>query len=140
VTKEIDVSTGPAKREDDLENCENSSAGISGTKIGFISGVTFGPRAVKYEVIDGLAVFEGDIVLGAADDLDAELEMLRSDPSLPIEAIVITGSRHRWPNGVVPWDIDPTLPNQARVTDAIQHWETSTSFTFPVGHPIMRTG
>ena len=39
-------------------------------RTGFVSGATFRNRAVQYSVVDGLAVFEGCIVLGRADEMD----------------------------------------------------------------------
>ena len=33
------------------------------------------------------------------------------------------GSQFRWPGGVVPYEIDPAMPDQQRVHDAIAHWE-----------------
>ena len=45
-------------------------------------------------------------------------------------SIGITGAQFRWPNGVVPYEIDPGLPNQQRVTDAIAHWEANTTIRF----------
>ena len=38
----------------------------SEVRTGFIKGNSFGYRAVQYYVIDGLAIFEGDIILGTA--------------------------------------------------------------------------
>ena len=46
--------------------------------VAVISGATFGPREVSYSRIDGLAIFEGDIVLGVADDLEQALEKHRA--------------------------------------------------------------
>ena len=40
--------------------------------------------------------------------------------------MLLTGAQFRWPNCGVPFTIDPALPNQARVTDAIAHWEANT--------------
>ena len=34
------------------------------------------------------------------------------------EAVVIPSSQFRWPNGQVPFQIDPAMPDQQRVTDA----------------------
>lgn len=39
-----------------------------------------------------------------------------------------TGSR--WPNNTVYYEIQSSLPNQARVTNAIAHWEANTSLKF----------
>ena len=103
-------------------------------RTGFITGVTFGPTAVQYEVVNGLAIFENDIVLGTVDEIEAETALVRQE--VPIaDLVVITGSRFRWTDGVVPWDIDPTLPNQARVTNAIREWDTRTDLSFPQRTP-----
>ena len=39
-------------------------------RTGFVSGQTFRNRPVQYSVVDGLAVFEGCIVLGQADEME----------------------------------------------------------------------
>lgn len=36
----------------------------------------------------------------------------------------------RWPKGQVIYEIDPALPNQNRVTNAISHWTNNTNITF----------
>ncbi len=105
-------------------------------KTGLIQGHTFGIKAVQYSVVDGLALFEGDIVLGTAAEMDAQTEELRSVQSGRVErAVIITGAQFRWPNCRVAYDIDPTLPNQNRVTDAIAHWEAHTRFRFVLRTP-----
>ena len=45
---------------------EYASSNEKGTT--YISGVTFGPRKVEYEIINGYAVLEGDIILGKAKE------------------------------------------------------------------------
>jgi hypothetical protein len=109
-------------------------AGERGTAI--ISGVTFANRSVVYSNVDGIALIEGDIALGTVDQVEAATLVARatatSDPTLLASGVGITGSRYRWPNCQVPYEIDPNLPNQARVTDAIAHWETNTGLRFPL--------
>ncbi len=39
-------------------------------RTGFVKGNTFGYRPVRYSVIDGEAIFEGDIVLGSVDEME----------------------------------------------------------------------
>lgn len=98
---------------------------------GLISGATFGIKAVQYSVVDGQALFEGDIVLGTAEQMVAQTDQLRRVKAGQVEAgVVITGAQFRWPNCTIPYDIDPTLPSQNRVTDAISHWETNTRYRF----------
>jgi hypothetical protein len=97
----------------------------------FISGNTFRAKAVQYSVIDGNALFEGDIVLGTVEEVERTSDQLQAELRGELAAgVLITGSQYRWPNCVVPYDIDPALPNQARITDAIAHWEAKTQFRF----------
>ena len=96
-----------------------------------ISGNTFRAKAVQYEEIDGLAIFEGDIVLGTVEEVEAASEALRAELSGATPAsVVISGNQFRWPNCRIPFTIDPAMPNQARVTQAIAHWEANTGFRF----------
>jgi hypothetical protein len=101
-----------------------------------ISGVTLPWVPVVYNAVDGLAIFEGDIVLGTVDQLRLTLDELRSRATGDLGAgdvesgVGISGSRFRWPGSQVPFDIDPSLPNQQRVSDAIAHWEARTPLRF----------
>lgn len=97
-----------------------------------ISGNTFRAKAVQYSVLDGQAVFEGDILLGSVEEVQRESAQLAAEArgELGTAAVLISGDQFRWVNCVVAYDIDPALPNQARVTDAIAHWEANTRFTF----------
>jgi hypothetical protein len=90
-----------------------------------------GPRAVQYSVVDGLAIFEGDIVLGTVAEVERMTELARATAGAT-EGVAITGANFRWTNCRIPYTIDPALPNQARVTDAIAHWESRTNFRFVV--------
>lgn len=98
-----------------------------------ISGATFRGKPVQYVVLDGLAMVEGDIVLGTVEEVEAETAALRAEVGGGMaSAVMLSGSQFRWPNCVIPYDIDSALPNQARVTDAIAHWTANTRFTFVV--------
>lgn len=80
-----------------------------------IRGNTFAAKPVQYVELDGLAMFEGDIVLGTADEVQRMSDMLRAETASGVAAgIGITGAQFRWPNCRVPFTIDPALPNQAR--------------------------
>lgn len=69
---------------------------------------------LPYELIDGAAVTHGDIELGDSEALVAGA-VVESRP---------------WPRGEVVYEVDPALPNQARVTDAIAHWQSRTGIRF----------
>lgn len=116
------------------EAAGEQQGGERGTAI--ISGVTFANRSVVYSNVEGIALIEGDIALGTVDEVEAATQVARatasSDPTLIASGVGVTGSRYRWPNCQVPYEIDPNLPNQARVTDAIAHWEANTGLRFPL--------
>jgi hypothetical protein len=102
-----------------------------GWRTAFIEGETFASKAVQYTVVDDLAIFEGDIVLGTADEVAERTEIHRQTIAGNLQAaVMVTGANRRWPNCQIPYEIDAGLPDQARVTDAIAHWETHTRFRF----------
>ena len=123
-----------------VETASRRAPGMEGYRVapdeirtGFImgrDGVT--PQEVTYEVYTGVAVWEGDIVLGPASTIPATREELlrltlqRGQPDVP-QGVVIDGEGFRWTNGIVPYEIDPALPSQSRVTDAIEMVEVATA-------------
>src|SRR5215208_3640920 len=103
--------------------------------VAVISGRTFANKSVTYYNVNGLALFEGDIVLGPVEEIRRQTDAIRQAlaSGAPIAfGVGITGSQFRWPNCRIPYEIDPALPNQQRVTDAIAHWEANTAFRFPL--------
>lgn len=102
------------------------------TRIGYIKGITFTAKPVEYSVIDGLAIFEGDIVLGSPEEMDSQREMDFS--RLPISGVergvVLVPERFRWPQGEMVYEIDPNFPNPQIVRDAMRHWEENTRIRF----------
>jgi N-acetylneuraminic acid mutarotase len=96
-------------------------------RTGYIIGRNGEPAQITFEVQGELAILEGDIVLGLVSQIATSPEQLhRAGPDGVRFGIVINGNSYRWPNGVVPYTIDPSLPNPARVTDAIAHIEATT--------------
>jgi len=91
-------------------------ASPSEVKTGLIRGNSFGIKAVQYSVVDGDAVFEGDIELGSIEQMQqrsAELAgELRGD--MPF-GVVIPGDQFHWPDCRVPFTIDAGIPNEARI-------------------------
>lgn len=101
-------------------------------KQAYISGVTFPPRPVFYAPAAGLAIFEGDIVLGTVQEFEDQAAYLDGldDNTVIGQSTVIAGQRYRWPNGVVPYDIHGDLPDAERVVEAIRHWQERTAIRF----------
>jgi astacin len=75
---------------------------------------------LTYEEIDGLAIFEGDIILGRS----ADLKKTRPRTSVPQcvgdicsstqPLSVIFGEVYLWPGGVIPFEVDPRFGPQGR--------------------------
>jgi hypothetical protein len=108
---------------------ELRSGPIAGTT--YLAGTTFARKPVLYAEVDGMAIFEGDIILGRVEDLRRT-----ADGTGDVQqAVVITGQQFRWPNGRVAYEIDPALPNPQRVTDAVAHWEANTNLRFVARTP-----
>ena len=98
-----------------------------------IGGNTFAAKAVQYAVINGLAMFEGDIVLGTVEEVQRISNQVKDAAvanDMVVQGVVISGDQFRWPNCEIPFQIDPNLPNQQRVTDAIAHWQANTNYRF----------
>lgn len=87
----------------------------------FSDGLT---RPLPFADLDGMGVFQGDIVLGRTDEL-----LSAAVPYVPM-GIGRTGARFRWPGGQVAYEVDPRLPNPERVEQALQHWEATTVMRF----------
>ena len=82
-------------------------------------------RVVTYEVIDGLAVWDGDIILGTPEELSSA-KALAPGKALDYRPKAVVGGRTRlWTGGIVPYVIDPKLSNP-KVLEAIRHWNENT--------------
>ncbi|MEP0960308.1 MAG: Dot/Icm T4SS effector Zinc-dependent metalloprotease LegP [Roseobacter sp.] len=125
--------------EHDEENCCCGGLLTSNdVRTAIISGDTFKNRSVQYAAVDGLAVFEGCIVLGTVEDVEQRTSSAKAaldagdDREEIAHGVVVTGANKRWPNALMPYEIDPALPsvNVQRVNDAITHWTQNTGVSF----------
>lgn len=92
----------------------------------FASGNKFDLKPITYSVIGEMAIFEGDIALGRADELEHIARSVQDPESLPLNGVAIVGDRFRWPGGVIPYEIVSSMPDPKRITDAIAHWNERT--------------
>lgn len=99
---------------------------------GVLTGKTFPIKMIQYSAIDGDAIFEGDIILGTLEQMEKAYQLVKEGPVEPesIKGLGIVGSNYLWPKGVVPYQIDPHLPEPERVLEAIAHWEEKTPIRF----------
>ncbi|MBL8176184.1 MAG: hypothetical protein JNK48_16015, partial [Bryobacterales bacterium] len=80
---------------------------------------------VEHHVIDGVGVWEGDILLGRIE----ELQPYEAGKSSERQSFAISSTSYRWTGGVVPYTVDATIPTPTRITDAIAHWNTKLAGT-----------
>jgi uncharacterized protein (TIGR03437 family) len=86
----------------------------------------FRDHVVTFQVVGGMAVFEGDIILGCAGELEAALRSQPRTKGGAKEASVVPGEQFRWKDGVIPYVVDPAIPKQDRIEDAVRHWNERT--------------
>ena len=106
-------------------NGEFHSGPVAGTALVF--GATFARKPLQYAEVDGLAIFEGDIVLGTVEQVRQQANVTAGQPQ---GLVGISGQQFRWPNGTIPFDIEVNMPNPQRVNMAIAHWQANTSIRF----------
>ena len=97
---------------------------------------------VFYDVINGMAVLENDIILGTHAEVQAfGIEPLEVGPGDDGDAVcstvencslITTDTRRKWTDGIVPYTIQSGSSNAARrtIVDAIEDWETKTPIRF----------
>ena len=89
----------------------------------------FRGKPVTYAVVDGLAIFEGDIVLGTADELESARKS-NKDQGVTPQGAGRSQNRYLWRNGIVPYTIGARFPGEAdKVEDAIRHWNSFSNET-----------
>lgn len=85
------------------------------------------------------AVIDGCILIGTVDEQEAIVARIRAsgnapalftDPQMNLLAGAIKGDSYRWKNAHVPFEIAGDVPNQARITQAIAHWQAKTKIRF----------
>ena len=93
-------------------------------------------RALRYEVINGMAVHDGDIVLGTVEEVVSEnrgsVVMKEAMGPWPVRRdISAVEDKFLWPDGIIPYVIDPDF-NEVGVRNiqaAIDDWNSHTVVT-----------
>lgn len=93
-------------------------------RAGFIYDRAGRPMEITYEVHDGLAIWQGDIILGPADEVARTASELSDSNGGPLRGVVIDDNSKRWPGGVIPYTITDATPSI--VTAAIDIIEDQT--------------
>ena len=135
-----DDAYGNADNPPRAEGMFRSSDDVRSSFIGGIDAFTVKP--VEFSAINGKAIFEGDILLGTVEQMEAvraQIEGPGTREKISISGtapsasdiqfgVGITGQRFRWPNGLLPFTVVAQLRNV--VQQAIQHWEQNTRIRF----------
>ncbi len=123
---ENETGTGLTKSEISFENVEVAYPGKSGN----VSDVFFAGKRLPVESIDGNLVYQGDIMFSKDMVTDQEQKLVYEKGETPSRQKSVGRTSSYWPNNVVYYSINDTLPDQGRVTDAIAHWESTTAVKF----------
>ena len=109
-----------------LAQTEEAVPGFGEVRQGVFRG-----RPVFYHVVDGWAVTEGDILLGRADEFEAQARdnSLKPKESGDAKSLTRSDEDFRWPDQTVPYTFDPSV-NPQLIRDAIAHWEDKTDIRF----------
>jgi len=88
-------------------------------------------KLIKFRVVDGLAIYQGDIIIGKADALIKALNGQQSSKSNgEKDALLISDSTAYWPRAVIPYVIDSSVKDPSHIQAAIQHWQDRTPIRF----------
>lgn len=86
----------------------------------FIAGPDGVVQKVTYEKRDGYAVIEGDIIIGRVEEIQRQGALVHSLLS------------KRWPNGIIPYEINKNMPDKNRtyIKQAMDHIKEKTNVSF----------
>ncbi|QHT66415.1 peptidase M12 [Rhodocytophaga rosea] len=118
-----DILLTPAATQPETFQVEEAFSGETGK---IEEGILFG-TPISYSKIGNQMVFQGDILL------TQEQLSVNETPGAANGRTQGTGrslQEYRWSNKIVYYTIDPDLPNQQRVKDAITHWQANSPIKF----------
>jgi len=111
-----------------LSACNKANYQSMGGNCALMSDATSAAKAVCFENRGGLAILEGDILLGSVEQLQTQTAQLKNrDPHRGAVAKA-AGGVNRWNGGYVPYAFDSNLPQTARTAalDAMAHINVKT--------------
>ncbi len=102
------------------------------TGSGFITAHELKNKYVEFTVIDKRAIFEGDIILSGVSKFNMQFEIYKlksSSSDYETKGIAITGSKYRWKNNTLPYQINENIGTELKlkILDAIEHWKLNTN-------------
>src|SRR5205085_4190760 len=101
----------------------------SDLRVGYYQG-----HRIVFQNVNGKAIYQGDIVLGKTEDIEANRaeRVAAHQRGRTPQSITVSDRFLLWPNGIVPYVIDSSLPDsqQQSVNKAVNHWNTNTLIRF----------
>ncbi len=89
-------------------------------------------QPVSYQVVNGMAIYEGDIMLGPPHTVAVKygFPRVRHNPNVA-SAVSISDDSYLWPGGVIPYEIDSSVSSEKRgyVDWAVAHVTTQSVLT-----------
>lgn len=73
-------------------------------------------RKIRYQVVDGEAIWQGDIILGPVE------RVAKGGRA----SVVINGQNRRWTGNIMPYVIADDVPEKGRVESAVRQWNENT--------------
>ncbi|MBK1837482.1 M12 family metallopeptidase [Azospirillum sp. YIM B02556] len=95
-------------------------------------------RSVSYAKVGRHAVFEGDIIIGNADQLAFAEQLgpvsiyaqnMTLSPFGYVARSVLSGAQ-KWPGGIVPFEMESEVPSADTIRNAMQAWSNATQVRF----------
>lgn len=111
----------------------NNQIPTDGTASTYISGFGFTNKQVTYARQAGMAVLEGDILLGTEQEAEGWYSYHNSpSENVTPQSIIRTGARYRWINNTVPFQFANNVTAYTRqlIYDAVAHWHSNTTIRF----------
>jgi hypothetical protein len=125
--EEFENQVTPGHNPSNASNLSNPEEAFPGEVGVNEKGYLFG-QPIEYLRINGKAVFQGDIIL--TEEQLSGIQVPTESKNGRTEAAGRALQASRWPNNTVYYVIDPSLPDQQKVIDAIAHWQASKLIKF----------
>lgn len=124
----INDSTNEGQEISELQN-DITEIAFPG-EFGSVADVFYAGRKLPVENLNGKFVYQGDIFLPEQEVSRTPQNLILEAGEEAVEGKSVGRTKYLWPDNIVFYAIDPALPNQQRVFDAISHWETNTAVKF----------
>jgi len=122
----LETETGIDQSEIPFDNIELAFPGESGK----VSDVYFAGKKIPVENINGSLVYQGDIIFSNDMVTNQPIKIVYDKGEKSSQQKSVGRTSSYWPDNIVYYEIDGSLPDQTRVTDAMAHWESNTAVKF----------